>query len=113
MIKTIVAATLVVACFTSVCMAQTDAETQRRLADVEQRLSVQERALESLKEESGIAFIALFLFGFVLSMWAMNRRRSGCGWFILGFIPGVNIIAGLVALSAEKNERRKSSAQQE
>jgi hypothetical protein len=45
-------------------------------------------------------------------MWAMNRRRSGCAWFILGFIPLVNIIAGIVALSAE-NDRRKSSAQPE
>jgi len=51
-------------------------------------------------------------FGLVLSMWAMNRQRSGCGWFILGFIPVVNIIAGLVALSAE-NERRKAGEQEE
>jgi len=111
-IKLIVVAAMVVACFTSVCTAETDAETRRRLADVERRLSEQERDLESLEEEGGIAFIALFLFGLVLSMWAMNRRRSGCGWFILGFIPVVNIIAGLVALSAE-NERRKSNERRE
>jgi hypothetical protein len=112
MSKTIVVAVIVVMCFTNASMAQSDEETQRRLADVERRLSTQERALEDLKEEGGIAFIVLFLFGLVLSMWAINRQRSGCGWFVLGLLPGVNIIAGLVALVVE-NKRRKSGPQQE
>jgi anaerobic C4-dicarboxylate transporter len=112
MSKTIVVAVIVAMCFTNASMAQSDEETQQRLSDVEQRLSAQERALDSLKEEGGIAFIVLFLFGLVLSMWAINRQRSGCGWFILGFIPVVNMIAGLVALLAE-NKRRKSGPQQE
>jgi len=113
--KTSILIAMAVMCLATVCMAQTDRETQQRLAKVEQRLTAQEsemanakqrltteeNKMRELKEEGGIAFFALFLFGLVLSIWAMNRQRSGCGWFILGFIPGINIIAGIVALLAE------------
>jgi hypothetical protein len=112
MSKTIIMVAMGLVCFANVCMAQTDGQTQQRLADVEQTLEAQARTLKDLKEEGSIAFIVLFLFGLVLSMWAMNRQRSGCGWFIVGFIPVVNIVAGIIALSAE-NERRKSDTQQE
>jgi hypothetical protein len=108
MAKTSILIAMVVMCLATVCMAQTDGDTQRRLttqeskmANVEQRLTTQENKMKELSKEGGIAFFALFLFGLVLSIWAMNRQRSGCGWFILGFIPVVNIIAGLVALSTE------------
>lgn len=107
MTRTIVVATIAVVCFTNVCLAQVDYRTRQRLNDVERRLSAQERALKDLEGEGAVAFFTLFLFGTVLSMWAMNRKRSGCAWFIMGFIPLVNIIAGLVALAAE-NDRRKS-----
>ena len=112
MSKTVVLTAMALVCFATASLAQDDAATKRRLAQAEQRLSAHERALRDLKEESGIALIVLFLFGLVLSMWAMNRQRSGCAWFILGFIPMVNIIAGLVALSAE-SIHRKARAQQE
>lgn len=112
MTRMAVVVALALMCFANVCMAQSNGETQRRVAEIERKLSEQERTLADLKEEGGIAVVCLFLFGLVLSMWAMNRQRSGCAWFILGFIPMVNIIAGLVALSAEC-ERRKSSAPQE
>lgn len=112
MSKTIVVTIMVLACFASTCLAQDDGETERRLAQAEQKLSAHELALKELEEESGIALVILFLFGLVLSMWAMNRQRSGCAWFILGIIPGINIIAGLVALSAE-NLHRKSVAKGE
>jgi hypothetical protein len=106
--KILVVAAMLIGSFTSVCAAATEEATQRQLADVERKLSAQERELGRLKEEAGIGFIVLFLFGFVLSMWAMNRKRSGCVWFVLGFIPMINILAGLSALY-EENERRKAN----
>ena len=49
----------------------------------------------------------IFLFGTVLALWAMNRQRSGCGWFILGLIPVVNVVAAIVAMSAEGARKRE------
>ncbi|MHC4402113.1 MAG: hypothetical protein ACYTG0_20775 [Planctomycetota bacterium] len=80
------------------------------MLDLERRVSEQEREVETLREEASIGVLVLFLFGVVMSLWAMSRQRSGCGWFILGLIPVVNIVAAIVALS-EENEHRKSRAE--
>jgi hypothetical protein len=97
--KTIIMVVILLICFTNFCITQSISET--RLNNVEKRLEIQEHKLKDLKEEGGIAFIVLFLFGFILSIWAMNRQRSGLRWFLLGFIPMLNIIAASIALSIE------------
>lgn len=99
--RLIIMAALLSAFLPGVCAAETDTATQRRISDIEQQISRQKAQLHELKNEAGLGFLVLFLFGLVLSMWAMNRRRSGCVWFVLGVIPMINILAGLVALRAE------------
>lgn len=85
--------------------ADPDLDVERRLEEIEEQLDSHNRDLERLKDGGG-GCVLLFLFGFVLSMWAMNRNRDGCWWFILGCIPLVNIVAGLVALNRELESRR-------
>ncbi len=79
--------------------AAEDSEARGRVTALEQQVGEHEEQITDLKEEASGAFLVLFLFGVVLAFWAQARGRSGCGWFVLGFIPGINIIAALIALS--------------
>jgi hypothetical protein len=90
--------------------AGADPEVDRRLSELERRLTDQDREVETLKEEAGIGVLVLFLFVTVLALWAMNRQRSGCGWFILGLIPVVNVVAAIVAMSAEGARKREDGS---
>lgn len=79
--------------------AQDGGEMSQRLQELESKVDRLERKVKDVEEAAGFAFFVLFLFGVVLAMWAQRRGESGCLWFILGFIPCVNIIAAIVALS--------------
>ena len=80
MLRIIIISFLMSCCFFRASLAQVDTPTEERLSQVEAQLAEQEQSLVDLKEEGAIALVFLFLFGFVLSMWAMNRERSGCLW---------------------------------
>jgi hypothetical protein len=48
----------VAARLTRVSLAQAERVTEQRLVEIERRLSVQERALNELKDQGGVAFAA-------------------------------------------------------
>ena len=87
-------------------LAQDERKVSQGLRELESDVDRLERKVTDLEEE-GIAFFVLFLFGVVLAMWAQRNGESGCLWFILGFIPGVNIIAAVIALSKGPDSRRR------
>ncbi|MBN1341501.1 MAG: hypothetical protein JXQ73_02415 [Phycisphaerae bacterium] len=104
---TIILAFFNIALLAAPSSGQTSAAPERvtqRLNQVEQRVNEQERDIDELKRSAASAFYILFLFGVVLSFWAQARGKSGCAWFLLGFIPGVNILAALIALTARRND---------
>ena len=100
---------LVLLLFIAAPAVLSEPDLESRISELEEQLASQDRELETLKEEAGIGSLVLFLFGFVFSIWAMNRNRSGCGWFILGFLPGINVVAGLVALWIESDQPRTAT----
>jgi hypothetical protein len=79
--------------------AQDAGDTSHRLQELESKVERLDGKIKGVEEAAGFAFFVFFLFGVVLAMWAQRRGESGCLWFILGFIPLVNVVAALVALS--------------
>jgi len=104
-----------------VASAQTDQALQTKIEDLGKKVEAlqgqvnglteknasQERLLGEADEDMGaILIVILFLYGIVFSLWAMSRGRSGLLWFIAGIIPCWNMLAGLCALSWERQYRR-------
>ncbi|WP_339911213.1 hypothetical protein [Symmachiella dynata] len=82
--------------------AQSDAMVSQRLRELESKVDRLER--EANNNNDGSVFLTLYLFGVVFAMWAQRHGEDGCLWFILGFIPMVNIIAALAILSKGQDQ---------
>ena len=82
---------------------QADAQTDRRIAELERRINHLPTPIQTHGDNGAL----LFLFGVFCALWAQNTGRSAWLWFFLGLFFSVITVIVLLIKNSEDLARRR------